>query len=372
MEDGKIFLRDLRQTVVASGKTQIQISKSSNIPQSTLSDIILGKQARLPGKAILAGLLQACGLTGEEIEEWEQRRVDIVTKHSDSGYTGTRDDVEHLAAKLTEATARFEALKTQEEKLRADLRQVEGERDGLATALRLEQARNDRSARDFSVVQGKIRSFERHVELLRRKVDDGIEQVRKAHLEAENLRADLERAQIELLYAGFQREQDQTEAPVNWAFDLRMEAARKGAYIEEARAFCRGALDALQNAGQEFVSSLRGTPGEEVRNRVRVQLMASSDELAQSLQAIGEFAILADGAHFPHDSLAFVGEQLRRCQEELAECEGELGRQRDRLSVIEGSLAYPDLAALLTQASTGIENCQNATAYALQILQDYR
>jgi chromosome segregation ATPase len=365
------FLNDLNEEVAASGLTQVKISQISNIPQTTLSDILRGKRAKLPSKAVLVGLLEACGVPREKIKAWDQRRVALVVRGSASEYTATRDEIRQLATKLDRATTALETLQTREQHLRTRLEEVRIQRNGLASELQVQRERTERSQRDLSELQHRMARYEDHVRALEKKLLDGIEETKKARIETENLRADFERAQIELMYAGFQREQGREEIATPWGYELRMEAARKRAHVEDVQALCRNALEALRSASQEFTRTWRDTPAEEEWGRVNALLAAADEELKNILPALGEFTLQA--GHFAAYSFHGVVEELERCQEGIAECESQLSScQGAFLMIADGSSAYHELAGLLAHASTGLENCMGATFTAFQILDRYR
>jgi chromosome segregation ATPase len=367
------FLNDLNEEVAASGLTQVKISQISNIPQTTLSDILRGKRAKLPSKAVLVGLLEACDVPEEKIKAWEQRRVALVMRGSAPEYTATRKEVRQLATRLDRATTALEALQMREQHLRAELEQMRSQRNGLAVELKAQLERTERSQRELTALHDRVTRYAEHVRALEKKLQAGIEETRKARVETENLRAEFERAQIELMYAGFQRDQGQeVVSTTQWGYELRMEAARKSAHVEDVQALCRSALETLRSASQEFSRAWHNTPAQEEWARINALLASADEELKNTLPALEEFSQQAAGQLAAHLFYGVV-EEIERCQEGIADCESQLSScQGAFLTIGDGSTAYLELSAFLAQASTGLENCAGATLTALQILDRYR
>ncbi|MFG1606977.1 hypothetical protein [Actinoplanes sp. NPDC049265] len=366
------FLKDLNAEVAASGFTQVKISQISNIPQTTLSDILRGKRAKLPSKHILVGLLKACNVPEEKINAWDERRVALLMRGTNLEYTATRDEVRQLATKLDRATITLEALRAREQRLRAELEEVRRERSGLVVRVEEYQVRAERSERELSSLNHRLSRYEDFVRRLEEKLDAEIEETRKAQNEIANLQSEFERAQIELMYAGFQREQSREELWTPGAYELRMEAARKSAHIDDVRGLCRSALEVLRSASREFSRKWHGTPAEEEWARVNSLLAAADEELTNTLPALEEFAQRTIGQASAL-MLSEVIAQVERCHEDLAGYESQLSSCLEAvLAAGDGRAAYFELAGFLSQATAGLENCMGATFTALQILDGYR
>lgn len=382
------FFSDLRRAVARSGMTQRDISRVLKMPASTLSDVLRGKNARIPGPALLADVLTACHAGAADLERWERRRVALV-----DGEESDEAEVDRLVAELDEATAELGELHDSERRLHAELDRTTAQRDELAAQLDRERQRNDRSAEQIAKLNGQVLAAERHIRILGDRIYATTERARQAEIAAAHLRADLATTELALFYERYRRAQDR-ERPVvherpgaeagaeangggddarTSVNDLRASLHGQKSMLADAQRLCLGALEILQATARGVAGTLRGTAATGTRETLVLQLGASSEELTGSIRAMDEFAIrMYRVSGVLTERMKATADQVQQARFGVAECQQALDGCRAALADLAAVDAEcAELAGLVAAASLRLETSQGSTLSAMRTLDDY-
>ncbi|GIF00472.1 hypothetical protein Ari01nite_79360 [Paractinoplanes rishiriensis] len=331
------FFAELDKVVGQSGRSADDIGRATQIARSRLSEMLGGKLTRVPAKAVLAAILEACGLGTTEIGEWEVRRLAL------ADFPSTYAEVAHLTRELDRATENLDARRADEQRLRDRLADTTGQRDGLRA-----------SAAPSPTQRGKLAAAGRHIEALAARLAEAVERARAAEIAVAGLRSDLSRAEFDLLYEDCRRppEADGTHGDLG-----------------EAQGLMAAALSHLRGATQQVHEQFSGRAGG-IRHEVVAYLHSSCAELENSLRALDEFTLRStQHLHTATGAIAVLSERLRQTSAEMAECLRTLTDCRQKIEALD-DFGCSELGELAHRAAATLESSQGTAAAAARALED--